>query len=40
MGEGQSTAWMSRQLIAGPLLMAETATQAANYTSGALLLLL
>ena len=27
MGEDQSTPWMSRQLIAGPLLMAEVATQ-------------
>ena len=27
VGEGQGTPWMSRQLIAGPLLMAEAATQ-------------
>ena len=33
MGVGQGTPWMSRQLIAGPLLMAEAATQGANCTS-------
>ena len=37
MGEGQGTPWMSRQLIAGPLLMAVAATQGANCTSGAIL---
>ena len=37
MGEGQGTPWMSRQLIAGPLLMAVAAPQGANCTSGAIL---
>ena len=36
-GRRQGTPWMSRQLIAGPLLMAEAATQGANCTSGAIL---
>ena len=36
-GEGQGTPWMSRQLIAGPLLMAVAAPQGANCTSGAIL---
>ena len=36
MGEGQGTTWMSRQLIAGPLLMAEAATWGTNCTSGAI----
>ena len=31
------TLWMNRQLIAGPLLMAEAATQGVSYTSGAIL---
>ena len=30
VGEGQGTPWMSRQLIAGPLLMAVAATQVPN----------
>ena len=37
MGVGQGTSWMSRQLIAGPLLMAVAASQGANCTSGATL---
>ena len=33
----QGTPWTSRQLIAGPLLMAKATTQGANCTSGAIL---
>ena len=36
-GRMQGTPWTSRQLITGPLLMAEVATQGANCTSGAIL---
>ena len=36
MGVGQGTPWMSRQLIAGPLLMAVAASQGANCTGAAL----
>ena len=36
-GRRQGTLWTSRQLIAGPLLMAEAATQGTNCTSGAIL---
>ena len=35
-GRGQGTPWTSRQLIAGPLLMAEAVMQGANCTSGAI----
>ena len=35
--EGQGTPLMSRQLIVGPLLMAEAAIQGGNCTSGAIL---
>ena len=37
MDKGQGTPWMSRQLIAGPLLMTVAAPQGANCTSGAIL---
>ena len=36
-GRRQGTPWTSHQLIAGPLLMAEAATQGAICTSGAIL---
>ena len=35
-GRGQGAPWTSRQLIAGPSLMAEAAVQGANGSSGAI----
>ena len=38
LGEGQGTPWMSRQLIAGPLLMAVAATQVPTVLGFSILL--